>query len=753
MSPFSFFHRATPVELARQMHLSGYRPLIQLRDLAIGVDNLRHDVFLSAKYVELVRNHTLLLVASHGAIQDLLTPGVSNSFGTDALPSAREPARFGQTSGLANPQRPSDIAAEFKRKTAELQIAGLNLARQHGNLSVDLLLRLALVKFLRESLNAQYTSTQEQCRSKLRGMESPGNSSLLLQLRDSFARFQLNKRAVLRKCGQDLFETLREIEKETVGHMRRSIFGEAEGAAYALFLNRLIFSEDGRDDFIKAEHYVMLGNYDRDPDRLPVLRDLARGYFRSVLPFGSTLPDDEIDDLLNVPDNGQELVAGGVPDENTEKGSAQSALLLAWLATLEDAGIIDYVLAGYEVVPLLSEYSSLVNPQQLKNALIARAERERVEELLAVHGKISPADFQAAVKRISTLGKPERAKVAGRFLVDLLRYNRDMRRMEAFNAGMDQVNLINTDRLRQLSKVNSTLYEFLLPDEQKPVDLRVVGHVVLKADVRDSTLLTHTLVERGQNPASYFSLGFYDPVNKLLAKYGAGKIFIEGDAVILGIEEREGIPCFPVARACVLAREIINIVRAFHQQSSALQLPVLELGIGITHQDSAPMYLFDGESRIMISDAINRADRLSSCSHRTRKLLAQKLPFNVFLFHARMDAGSDGVANDFILQYNVGGIQLEQRAFQRLRQEISLREFEIPLADIWGERPVRLFSGLVPVTSDVFQPIVIREAVVPLIDPRDFSLQSWTDHPYYEVCTSDDVHRLVEQARQRAATT
>jgi len=536
--------------------------------------------------------------------------------------------------------------------------------------------------------------------------------------------------------------------------MRRSIFGDAESAAYELFLNRLIFSEDGRDDFIKASHYFMLGNYEKDPDRLPVLRDLMQGYFRSVLPLGNTLPDDEIGDLLNVPENGQELVAGGVPDEDSEKGSSQRALLSAWLDILEDAGIMDYILAGYEIVPLLSEYSSLINPQQLKIALISRTERERVEALLATHGKISPANFQAAVKRLANLGTAEQAKIAGRFLVDLLRYNRDIRRLEALNAGMDQVNLISTDRMRQLSEANSRLYEFLLPEEQKPGDLRVISHVVLKADVRDSTLLTRTLVERGQNPASYFSLGFYDPVNKLLAKYGASKIFIEGDAIILGIEERDGPACFPVARACVLAREMISIVRAFYEESSSLQLTALELGIGITHQDSAPMYLLDGESRIMISDAINRADRLSSCNHSAcRRLQGQKLPFSIFLFQLLADADTGGVPDDFLFQYNVGGIQLEQRAFQRLRQEISLQEFEIPFPDIWGERLVRLYSGLVPVTADVFQPIVIRQASVPVIDARDFSLRSWTDHAYYEVCTGDEVYQLVEEARLRAATT
>jgi hypothetical protein len=765
MSPFSIFHRATPAELARQMQLSGYRPEIQLRDLAIGIDNLRHDVFLSPRYVELVRNHTSLLVALHGGIQELLAPGDSKQFrwaGPPPNAPSRDAARPAQAArlpandfagGAANPPKPADIAAEFKRKTAELQIAGLTLARQQGNPSVDLLLRLALTKFLREALNAQYTSAQEQCRSKLRSLESPGNSTLLLALRETFTRFQLHKRDVLRMCGQDLYETLREIEKETILHMRRSIFGEAESAAYDLFLNRLIFSEDGRDDFIKAEHYVMLGNYERDPDRLPVLRELVRAYFRSVVPAGSTLAEDEIDDLLNVPDNGQELVAGGAPDEGSDKAGSQRALLSAWLTMLEDAGIIDYVLAGYEVVPLLSEYASLINPQQLKNALINRTERERVEALLAVHGKISPANFHASLKRISNLGRPEQTKVAGRFLVDFLRYNRDMRRLEALTGGMDQVNLINTERLRQLSAANFQLYEFLLPEEQKPVDLRVLSHVVIKADVRDSTLLTRTLVERGQNPASYFSLGFYDPVNKLLAKYGASKIFIEGDAIILGIEERDGAPCFPVARASVLAREIISIVRAFHQQSSSLQLPALELGIGIAHQDSAPMYLFDGESRITISDAINRADRLSSCGHRTRNCIqGHKFPFSVFLFQVAPDTAAGGVPDDVLFQYNVGGIQLDPRAFQRLRQEISLQEFDLPFADIWGERPVLLYSGLVPVTTDLFQPLVIRQAAVPLIDARDFSLRSWTEHLYYEVCTSDEVYQLVEQARQRAAT-
>ena len=41
------------------------------------------------------------------------------------------------------------------------------------------------------------------------------------------------------------------------------------------------------------------------------------------------------------------------------------------------------------------------------------------------------------------------------------------------------------------------------------------------------------------NAASYFSLNFYDPVNKLIAAYGATKVFVEGDAIIVALLERD----------------------------------------------------------------------------------------------------------------------------------------------------------------------------------------------------------------------
>jgi hypothetical protein len=64
--------------------------------------------------------------------------------------------------------------------------------------------------------------------------------------------------------------------------MRRSLFGEAEGASYDLLLNRLLFTDDGRDDYLNAEQYVMLGNFERDSDRFQRIQDLAAGFIKQL---------------------------------------------------------------------------------------------------------------------------------------------------------------------------------------------------------------------------------------------------------------------------------------------------------------------------------------------------------------------------------------------------------------------------------------------------------------------------------------
>jgi len=377
--------------------------------------------------------------------------------------------------------------------------------------------------------------------------------------------------------------------------------------------------------------------------------------------------------------------------------------------------------------------------------LISRDERERVEKLIEEHSKLSAESLYSAMARFAACRGAERAKMAARFLRDFLRYHRDLRRLEALNSALDSGNLIGNSKLRELSAMNGTLYEFLLPEEQKPSEDKVLRHVILKADIRDSSRLTRSLLAKGMNPASYFSLNFYDPVNKLLAKYGARKVFVEGDAIIVALLEHEGEAPMAVSRACVLAREIIEIVRGYNHLLERAGLPGLELGTGISFQDSAPMYLMDGEQQIMISEALNESDRLSSCSKRVRKAVqGANSPFNVYAFQTLSEAGSGESAEDFLFKYNLNGIRISQAAFQRLQQEISLEPCRLDLPALFGSEVFRLHRGLVPLGNDIFKKILVRSSQIPQIDPQKFSLQHWTDQWYYEVCSNPDIYAMLD---------
>jgi hypothetical protein len=744
MTPFPFRQRVNLAEIGCRLELSAYRPSLVLQELQPGIDNVRTDVYLSSRFCEVADSFIAKLLARFGDVEDLV-----------AQPSAQR-GRNGFTSPTEVKPKQGD-GSDFKVVLCELLIAAVNRAKAESNASLDLLARLAILKFLRTQMALQFNEVLERCRVKLRAYDGPrqANAATAIQLRERVARYQTSKKSLLRRVGEELFQTLREVEKESLARTRRSLFGEIDDPAYELFQNRLLFVENGRDDFVNAEHYVMLGNFERDPDRLQPVLQLTRGFLESAgLKAEGGDAERAYDEWLTAPENAQELVGCGVPDGKSEKGKLQEAMLAAWTELLDRGGVLDQVIAAYEVAALMAEYCPPVNPQQLKQALIWREERKRVEQLLEQHGKVNPANFHAGIKRVAGCRGEERAKIAGRFMLDLIRYYRDLRRMDLVVSSMDGVNLIASDKLRELSSINRTLYEFLLPQEQKPAEAKVLGHVVLKADIRDSSLLTRTLYERGLNPASYFSLNFYEPINKLLPKYGATKLFIEGDAVILALFEHEGEPPLAVARACVLACEMIEIVRAYNRKSKEAGLPTLELGIGICYQDSAPMYLMDGDAQIMISPALNQSDRLSSCSKGARKLFTGiEGLFNVYCFQTVEDSDTGGQPDEFLMRYNIGGINLSEAAFKKLQQEISLDLHEIRLPAVWDDGAVRLYTGVVPVGPGIFHDLVLREARIPHVESSTLQLKEWTERRYYEVCTDEEVRAFAASrvARARAA--
>jgi hypothetical protein len=131
---------------------------------------------------------------------------------------------------------------------------------------------------------------------------------------------------------------------------------------------------------------------------------------------------------------------------------------------------------------------------------------------------------------------------------------------------------------------------------------------------------------------------------------------------------------------------------------------------------------------------------------------SQAGPFHVYVFQS---AGTHESANpeDFILSFNLGGIRMNEAAFRKLEQEISLAPLAVKLPHSMASSDkgeYRLFSATVPVDRDIFRKIVVRQSRVPRINVEDFSVQGWTEQTYYEVCTDPAIYAALEKRKGAA---
>ena len=458
-------------------------------------------------------------------------------------------------------------------------------------------------------------------------------------------------------------------------------------------------------------------------------------------------------DYLNRPENAQRLFdASAQLDANGAPPETRAQLLDEWVHRLEERDLLSHVLAGYEVRRIATAYNPPIHLQQLKKALVNRDEFKRVEQMVEQFParKMSMKTLEDSSRAIRRRSQEETRAACLQFATDLMRLRRDRRNYQQVAAWMERIHLVRSERSRELSRVNKSLYEFLHPDEGRPEEDPILNHTIIKADVRGSTGITKDLLSRGMNPASHFSMNLHEPVKKMLERYGASTVFIEGDAIILAIYENESTRATrrAVARACVLSREIVLVSRAYNQRAKAADLPPLEIGVGVAFQDSAPSLWMDGDSKIMISKALNLSDRLSSCTKITKRLFRENSsPFNVFVLQPLMEDAAADEGEELLVRYNLNGIEMNEEGFQKLSGEISLRSMTGNFTLPWGKEKVQLYFGEVPL-GESLEPVVIRKGFVrQLLAGGKVGAQG--TRAYYEICTDG---KLLELARKKVSS-
>jgi hypothetical protein len=730
-----------------------------MENLVTGVDNIRYDVFLSPGLRMATNKLVICLLARYGNCAVLLKVETSHWVKARSL---------------------------FKRFCRDVMLDAIEKSQKNGVVEIDMLAQIAIAKMILETIRLQFEKLVQRIRIAIRDQGlSHHQDKVPLQLKQKLSAIQQDKNQIILQTDRELFQYFIDVQSESLHKMRDSTHGVKMLIPDEIFFNPIRNKECLHDEVFMINEYVLLSSRADDPDNYLTLLQQLKLFFKMCgLQYDVGESDAakrkdfmdaeeeerEINSFLKQIDNINVLFDWFQSEKRCrivkkdkkrkkeykalKKQTKKQAELLNFLYNnFQRAGLIDKIVAAYAIKRDYVKYCPPLSPQKVLQFIINPKARKAViaqfNRMKEFYGQVSLAPLWEIIKNIKKITTHQKKEKLLRFLHDFTRYHRDFENFILLNESLQQINLVTDKKTIRLSRANNTLYDFLLEQEQKKRKTPIKNHVIIKADVRGSTDLTFQMKQKGLNPASYFSLNFFDPISDILAEYGAIKIFIEGDAMILSILGREGTRArwHTVACACGLAKNMLAIIRQTNKKSHLHGLPVFELGIGISFADNVPTFLFDGDHRIMISSAINLADRLSGCSKMVRRRLEpQKKPFNLYVFQPLPDQSEAGAkratVDDLSLRYNVNGIELNIPGFKKLSQEIDLKELECSMPEL-QEESFKVYTGIYPTLSGQYQRLVIRKDQIPEVKPDNLEIIRMTSRYYYEVCTHPALHEHV----------
>src|SRR5438132_6263858 len=237
--------------------LTIYNVTIPMASLAIGVDNIHHDVFLSPKFVQAARDYLFDVIRQNTSSTYL--PGIE-------LRTSRGPDGGG-----------------FRKLLSELLQSSLTQAKYHKNIEIDLLVLLGQLKFLTFEIGNQFAILVLEGKEWIRKRgEHFERSQQAHVIKARLSELQSARRGVIRRVGQQVAQIVVDVEDNVIAKARRALFGEEFASYYELCKNRLIFLDGGKDDVFFLEHYILLGNYARDPDRFEAMDTLFQEFLREA---------------------------------------------------------------------------------------------------------------------------------------------------------------------------------------------------------------------------------------------------------------------------------------------------------------------------------------------------------------------------------------------------------------------------------------------------------------------------------------
>lgn len=761
----NIFHFFTKVPSLKPLNLQRYLVNFSLNRLASGVDNIHLDVYISTQVLNSLKRTAFLLMFKHSQTEEYLT--------------------------AYKEEYCNNEKKDLKHLCTDILRDGISRAKSESEVQIDFLGQAALVKMFLEEIKNKYEKLIIHFEGIIRASELSyrPDQFVSFKIKEKLTEIKLNQNRIVRLVGEELFQLLADVNA-SLRNIRESNFPPQDILPDNFFINPTLHMDNTADDFFLIEEYVLLGQRSEDTDNYESVKSIIYGLLgKTDLAHPSAESEDSIgahenskanqkvilranasalnpwimeisniDRMLNYFESRDQLKASKNGQEPKEfisqlksRMKIQKTLLNLFYRKFKKAHLLKQVVAAFEMKSIYVDYCPPLGPIKVREFLLEPRSRKLIARQLkrqkSMNGKILPfSALRKTRRRIINSSVQKKKRHLFNYLRQFFRYHRDMSNNRTLKNGMNAINLIQGEKMLVLSRGNKSLYEYLLPSERVMEEKPIINHVIIKADIRGSIEINNIMRARRLNPASYFSLNFFDPISKILFNYGASKVFIEGDAIILSIFENEDTPhgWYSVARACCLAIRMLQIVQQYNVKNQENSLPILEFGVGICYSQGPPAFLFDGDSRIMISPAINLADRLSGCNKRLRlQLNDHNQLFNLFVFKNALRKETEEMADDLYIRYNVNGIELTEDGFAKLASEINLKSI---MYDADKNNKVKLYTGKVPTLNGNYEPLVIRESTILAVKPETIDVIGDTYRKYYEVCTSQKIYEYVKKA-------
>ena len=250
--------------------LSSYLLNFSLDQIVPGVDNVRHDVYLSPTFRE----------ASYKIVPQIIAKNVE----LDEFFRIDKPAEW------------TKKVTEFKQLYHQLIEAAVYKSKQENNPQIDFLAQTAVMKMLITDMREQFDKTTTKIKNLIRKdkLTDRHQKEDTAKRNESLSIVLQNRDVFLRKVGLQLFSLLSDVNKEKLKTIREANFGAEKILPDDILENQIFHTlNQYNDSFLIDEYDILFGRRLEDPDNYDNLTKLLKQLFGEITKIDSQQKSNE----------------------------------------------------------------------------------------------------------------------------------------------------------------------------------------------------------------------------------------------------------------------------------------------------------------------------------------------------------------------------------------------------------------------------------------------------------------------------